>query len=329
MAENNEKNGYLIGVDVGGTKILGGIFDSSLRLLGSTKTSTKTQRGPQAVIERIAQCVRNTIDEADVSIKDVRGVGVGAPGAVDISTGNIIFAPNLDWRDVPLQKPLEKMLGLPVFVENDGNVATLGVHVVEMKAKPRHLLGIFVGTGIGGGIILNGELFRGIGHTAGEVGHMVLELDGPECGCGNKGCFESLASRTAMFQQIKAAIREGQKTVLTEMLEDLDKLRSGDLRKALRRGDKLVERVVEQAARYIGVAIANLVNVLNPEVVVLGGGVMEALADDMLGIIMATAKDYAMPGSMIGLQIVTSSLGDNAGIQGAAVLAKRLTKDAL
>jgi glucokinase len=139
MAENNDKDSYLVGVDFGGAKILGGIFDSSLRLVGSAKTSTKAQRGPDAVIERIVQCVRDTIDEADLSIKDVRGVGIGVPGTVDRATGSIIFAPNLDWREVPLQKQLEKLCGLPVFVENDGNLATLGVYGVELQSKPRDM----------------------------------------------------------------------------------------------------------------------------------------------------------------------------------------------
>src|SRR5512137_1482002 len=122
MAENNEKSSCLVGVDFGGTKILGGVFDPALRLLGTAKLSTKAERGPDAVIERIARCVQDTVDEADLSLKDVRGIGVGAPGAVDGETGSIIFAPNLDWRDVPLQKQLEKRLGLPVFVENDTNI---------------------------------------------------------------------------------------------------------------------------------------------------------------------------------------------------------------
>jgi glucokinase len=297
-----------------------------LELLGTVKVSTKAQRGPDAVIERIARCVRDAVDEADLSLKEIRGVGIGAPGAVDGDAGNVIFAPNLDWHDVALKKQLEKALGLPVFVENDGNIAALGVYVTELKSKPRHMLGIFVGTGIGGGLVVGGELYSGFGHTAGEIGHMVLEMDGPKCGCGNKGCFEALASRTAMFQRIKTAIKEGQKTLLTEMLDDLEKMRSGDLRKAFRRGDKLVEGVVEDAAQYLGVGVANLVNILNPQVVVLGGGVMEALADEMLSIIVETAKDYAMPGAMNGVEIVVSSLGDNAGITGGAVLAKRMTK---
>jgi glucokinase len=302
------------------------VFDPSLEVIGSTKLSTKARRGTDAVVERIARCVRDTVDEADLSLKDVRGLGIGAPGAVDGEEGNVIFAPNLDWHDVPLKKQLEKLLGVPVFVENDGNIAALGVHVAELKSKPRHMLGIFVGTGIGGGLIVNGDLFSGFGHTAGEIGHMVVDLNGPKCGCGNKGCIEALASRTAMFQRVKAAVKDGQKTVLTEILEDLDQMRSGDLRKAIRRGDKLVASVVEDAAHHLGVAVANLANILNPQVVVLGGGVMEALADEMLNIVIETAKDYAMPGSMNGVEIVASTLGDNAGITGGAVLAKRMTK---
>ena len=216
---------------------------------------------------------------------------------------------------------------MPVFVENDCNIAALGVHVAELKAKPKNMVGIFVGTGIGGGMIINGELYGGFNHTAGEIGHMVLDVSGPKCGCGNKGCFEALASRTAIFQQIKAGIKDGQKTLLTEMLGDnLDDLRSGDLRKAIRRGDKFVEKVVEGAAEYIGIAVANLVNILNPEVVVLGGGVIEALADEMMGVIVETAQDYAMAGTMKGVEILASKLGDNAGITGGAVLARRETK---
>jgi glucokinase len=327
MADNT-KNEHVVGVDLGGTKILAGVFDHTLDSSGVAKVSTKSQRGVDKVIERIARCIQDAVDEADLSMKQIAGVGIGAPGAVDFGAGTVIFAPNLEgWKEVPLKKELEKQLGVPVFVENDCNIAALGVYVAELKSKPKHMLGIFIGTGIGGGIIINGELYSGVGHTAGEVGHMVLEVSGPKCGCGNKGCFEALASRTAIFQQIKAGIKAGEKTILTDMLgDDLADLRSGDLRKAIRRGDKFVDRVVEGAAEYIGIATANLINILNPEVVVLGGGVMEALADEMMGVILETAKDYAMPGAMKGVDIVASKLGDSAGITGAAVLARREIK---
>jgi glucokinase len=328
MAEANSKAEYFVGVDLGGTKILSGVFKNSLECICSAKASTKAQRGVEAVIERIARCVQDAVDEADLSLKQVAGVGIGAPGAVDFAEGRVIFAPNMEgWKDVPLKKDLEKLLGVPVFVENDCNISALGVHVAELKAKPKHLIGIFIGTGLGGGLIINGELFGGFNHTAGEIGHMVLDVNGPKCGCGNKGCFEALASRTAIFQQIKAGIKDGQKTILTEMLgDDLSDLRSGDLRKAIRRDDKFVDKVVETAAEYTGIGVANLVNLFSPEVVVLGGGVIEALADEMMGVIVETAQDYAMPGTMKGVEIIASKLGDNAGITGAAVLARKQAK---
>jgi glucokinase len=156
---------------------------------------------------------------------------------------------------------------------------------------------------------------------------MVLEINGPKCGCGNKGCFEALASRTAIFQRIKAGVKSGEKTLLTEMLgDDLEDLRSGDLRKAIRRGDKFVSKVIDETAEYIGIGVANLVNILGPEVVVLGGGVVEALSDEMMSIIIKTAKEHAMPGTLKGVEIVASKLGDIAGITGGAVLAKRSSK---
>ena len=328
MAESSSKGEYVVGVDLGGTKILAGVFKRSFECIGSTKLSTKSQRGVDAVVERIARCVQDAVDEADLSLKQVAGVGIGAPGAVDFAEGKVIFAPNMEgWKDVSLKKDLEKALGVPVFVENDGNICALGVHVAELKGKAKNLVGIFVGTGIGGGLIVNGELYSGFNHTAGEIGHMVVDINGPKCGCGNKGCFEALASRTAIFQQIKAGIKDGEKTILTEMLgDDLADLRSGDLRKAIRRGDKFVDKVIEGAAEYIGIGIANLVNILGPEVVVLGGGVIEALADEMMSVIVETAQDYAMPGTMKGVEIIASKLGDSAGITGAAVLAHRETK---
>ena len=317
----------VVGVDLGGTKIYAGVFNSSLECIGTARLSTKPQRGPEAVIERIARCVKDAVDECDLEIERLKAVGVGAPGAVDPETGRVIFAPNLQWKDIPLKKSLEKIVGVPVCVENDANICTIGVYHAELKSKPRDVIGIFVGTGIGGGLVIDGQLYSGFNHTAGEIGHMVLDINGPKCGCGNNGCFEALASRTAIFQRIHAAVKEGEKTVLTDMLgANLQDLRSGDLRKAIRRGDKLVDRIVAKAAEYIGIAAGNLINVLNPEVVVLGGGVIEALEDEMMHTIVEVATEHTLAGTGKGISIVASKLADEAGITGGAVLARRECK---
>ncbi|PYJ99094.1 MAG: ROK family protein [Verrucomicrobia bacterium] len=324
MPGENDRKDCVIGVDFGGTKILAGVFDEKFECIGRARVSTKADRGTDEVVGRIARCVREAVDECDLDLKQIKAIGIGAPGAVDSQSGKVIFAPNLGWNDVPLKKELEKLLERPVLLENDCNVCTLGVYEVELKAKPRDVVGIFLGTGIGGGLILEGKLYSGFNRTAGEIGHMVLEVSGPKCGCGNKGCFEALASRTAIFRKIKEAVKEGQKTLLTEMLgPELEDLRSGDLRKAIKRGDKFVEHIVEEAAEYTGIAVSNLINILNPEVVVIGGGLVEQLEDEMLAIIVETAMDYAMPGTTKGIEIIATRLGDDAGITGGAVLARK------
>jgi glucokinase len=324
MPGENAKKDCVIGVDFGGTKILAGVFDEKFECRGRARVSTKADRGVDEVIGRIARCVREAVDECDFDLKQIKAIGIGAPGAVDSESGKVIFAPNLGWNDVPLKKELEKQLDIPVFLENDCNACTLGVYEVELKAKPHDVVGIFLGTGIGGGLILEGRLYSGFNRTAGEIGHMVLEVGGPKCGCGNKGCFEALASRTAIFRKIKDAVKEGQKTVLTEMLgPELEDLRSGDLRKAIKRGDKFVEHVIEEAAEYTGIAVANVINIFNPEVVVIGGGLMEQLEGEMLAIIVETAMDYAMDGTTKGIEIIATKLADDAGITGGAVLARK------
>lgn len=318
---------YLLGVDLGGTKILAGVFDAKFDLKGTAKLSTKADRGVEAVINRIARGINEAVDECDLSLKQIRGVGIGAPGAVDSESGRVIFAPNLPgWKDIPLKKELEKQLGVPVFTGNDCNVCTLGAFDREYKAKPKNLVGIFIGTGIGGGLVINGDLYTGHNLTAGEIGHMVIEVNGPKCGCGNRGCLEALASRTAIFRKIQSAVKDGQKTILTDMLGDgLADMRSGDLRKAIRKGDKFVEKIVEEAAEYAGIGVANLINILNPEIVVVGGGVIEALENEVMPTLLKAVKEHVMPGTMEGIKVEASKLGDHAGITGAAVLARRGT----
>lgn len=320
----NGKPIHSIGVDLGGTKILTGVFTPGLECIGQMKISTKAERGADRVIERIARAIREVVDECDLELSHIRGIGIGAPGAVNAADGTVLFAPNLDWKNVPLRKILEKQLDLPVFVENDCKLNALGVFQAELDARPRSMIGVFLGTGIGAGIFIDGKPFLGFNGTAGEIGHMVIDVDGPECGCGNHGCFEALASRRAIFRTIQTAVKKGQATVLTEMLgPDLVDLRSGDLRKAIRRGDRFVAKVIEQAAEFTGIAVGNLINLLNPEVIVLGGGIIEQLEHEMMPVIDKVARRQALAGTADGIAIVASRLGDNAGITGGAVLVAR------
>lgn len=324
MASIDKKTDLIIGVDFGGTKILSGIFNHGLELAGTLKISTKAQRSTEEVIDRIARCVRDAVDECDLTFKQVKAVGIGAPGAVDTTEGVVINGPNLGWQNVQLKKELEKRLEVPVFLDNDCNACTLGVHEVELGGQSRDLVGVFLGTGIGAGLIFNGKMYSGFNRTAGEIGHMIIRAGGAADKDNPGETFEDLASRTAIFRRIKQAVKDGKKTILTETLgADLDDLRSGDLRKAVRKGDKLTQAIVEEAAVYAGIGLANVINLLNPEVIVVGGGLIEALENVMFDLIEKNARKFALPGVAKGIKIIPSKLGDKAGIYGAAVLARR------
>lgn len=315
----------VVGVDMGGTKILSAVIDVDGNILGTAKVPTKADEGTSIVIDRIADAIQKAIGKSGVNHASIAAVGIGAPGPLDPETGVVIFAPNLGWRDVPLKAELEARVGIPTFVDNDVNVGTLGEHAFGAGKGVQNVVGIFVGTGIGGGIILQGELFHGASKTAGEIGHIIVKADGPKCGCGVRGCLEALASRTAMTKQLQKAIeKKGKKSVISKLTDgDLSAIRSGVLAKAIRSKDKLTLKVFKKATKYLGVGIGSIVNFLNPEMIILGGGVVEALDDTFLDNIRAAAEKYALPNTLDGVQIVRAKLGDNSGILGAAALARQ------
>lgn len=315
----------VVGVDMGGTKILSAVIDAEGNILGTAKVPTKADEGTSVVIDRIADAIQKAIGKSGVNKASIEAVGIGAPGPLDPETGVVIFAPNLGWRDVPLKAELEARVGIPTFVDNDVNVGTLGEHAFGAGKGVQNIVGIFVGTGIGGGIILHGELFHGASKTAGEIGHIIVKADGPRCGCGRRGCLEALASRTAMTKQFQKAIeKKGKKSVISKLTNgDLSAIRSGVLAKAIRAKDKLTLKVFKKATKYLGIGIGSIVNFLNPEMIILGGGVVEALDDTFLDNIRAAAEKYALPNTLDGVQIVRAELGDNSGILGAAALARQ------
>ena len=310
-----------IGVDLGGTKILAGIFDSDHHCLASEKTKTNQEEGYDAVCGQIVETIHAAAELAGIDPAKVNGAGIGAPGSISSDESHVLFAPNLGWRDAPLKADLEAQLACPVWLGNDCNVAATGIHRLELEAKPNDMVSLFLGTGIGAGIITNGVFLTGATRAAGEVGHMVLDPDGPVCGCGTRGCFEALASRTAIFNKVKSAVNDGAKTLLMDAGDDsVTRIRSGKLRRAIEAGDELAAAVLGETCLYTGVAIANLCNLLNPEVVALGGGLIEQLQADMLPKIRDTALERIMPGAR-QVRIMATALGDDAGITGAAILA--------
>jgi glucokinase len=325
MVKRGHPAEFVVGVDVGATKILSGVIDlASLSVVGAAKTTTKAERGPTAVMERVARCVADAVDECDLTLPQVRAVGIGVPGVVDLASGRVLTAASLGWKDLLLREEMEQRLGRPVLVGNDCALATLAVHTQELQARPRHLLGLFVGSGVGAGRVIDGQLLASPDWPGGDVAHMVIRPDGPRCACGQHGCLETLAGRNALRRDLLAAVRSGQRTVLTEMLgRDLRNLRSGDLRRALRHGDSLVARMVRDAAVCVGLAVVALVRELRPEVVVLGGGLIEALESDIMPVVLEAALPALSASGLPIPPLLASKLGDHASLIGAALLVRQ------
>ena len=340
MVKRPEPDEYIIGVDIGGTKVMAIVLDSAFRVIGRAKkkirAELKSKPDPKSKLKakpdrtkelerpeaRVISAIREAIIESKVDVKKIRGIGAGSPGPLDPDTGVIIDTPNLDWKNFPLAQTLSDAFGgIPCAVDNDVNMGTYGEwHFGEVK-NCKNVIGIFPGTGIGGGLILDGKLFRGFTGAAGEFGHMTIEVDGPYCGCGKRGCLESVASRIAISEQLAAlAARGDAPTIFAECGTDLAKIRSSVIVSAIKNGDKMVEGVVRKAAYYVGIAVGNLINVISPEAVVLGGGLVEAMGDLYLEEVKRAVKDHAMPFLRKKVRIVKAKLGDDAVAMGGAML---------
>lgn len=318
MATTLKEGDYVVGLDIGGTKMMACVLDHKFKIVGRCRKKSKSskQEDPEDRIERI---VREAI--ADSGGKTIRGIGVGSPGPLDPKTGVIIDTPNLGWKKFPLGEKLAKAFGVPVAVDNDVNLGTYGEWVFGKVKDCEDVVGLFPGTGIGGGIIINRKLLHGASGSAGEVGHMTLEIDGPYCGCGKRGCFEALASRVAISAQIAALAARGDAPYILENCgTDVSKIRSGVIAKAIDAGEKMVEGVVRKAAYYTGVAAANLVNVLSPEALVLGGGLVEAMESLYMEEVTNAMKQHTMPYLLKFVKVVPAKLGDDAVAMGAAHL---------
>lgn len=328
-ALTRKNSGYRLGIDLGGTKILAAVVDANGQIVGMAKKKTKGELGPDGVIKRIVDTATEALSTAKVSLKSVTGAGVGAPGPIDYETGIVYSAPNLPgWDEIPLGPRLKKEFGVPVRVDNDVNIGTLGEFTQGAGRGCQNMIGVFVGTGIGGGVIINGQLYRGFRYAAGEVGHMVVIPNGPLCGCGRQGCVEAVASRTAIEKAVRAGLAEGRSNLIAELLAaENDRFTSSIIEQAMTAEDPLMLEVIGNAQFYLGLLVGNLVNALDPEVVVFGGGVVEALGDRFLQPIRDTARAHFIQQRWLEkVKIVPAALGDNAGVLGGAALVTGSTR---
>lgn len=315
----------IIGVDLGATNIEAAAVQGE-DILASKKKKTRAREGVDVVIERIGKTVHKVMEKMDAGPDDYDAMCIGAPGAIDIDAGVVNSAPNLGWTNVPLGERLEEELGLPVIVDNDVNIGVLGEHVYGAGKGSLDMIGIFVGSGIGGGLILGGTPHYGWRGVAGEIGHMVVKPQGRQCGCGRYGCVEAYSSKTAMEAIMQEEMDRGRSTEVFEIMEDKgkQKLTSSVIEASLDAGDALMEETIQNAQYYLGILTANLVNVLDPEVIVFGGGVVERLGQDFIDPIGRTARQhYLQREGAEQIRLVPAALGDDAGPVGAAVLAQR------
>ncbi len=319
-----KSDGIFLGVDLGGTNIQAAAVKDG-RVLASKKINTKASKSADAVIKRVEKAIRSVMKKTNAQPGDFKALCIGAPGAVELETGVVSSAPNLGWKDVPLAAKLGKRLGIPVFVDNDVNIGTAGEFAYGAGQGADHMVGIFVGTGIGGGVIINGELHYGSRGAAGEIGHMVVVPDGRDCGCGKRGCVEAYASKIGMLKIIQEKIAQGRRSVLAEVVTKKGQmvLSSKQIEDALNSGDELMAEVIKDAQFYLALLTANLVNILDPDVIVFGGGMVDQLGESFIKPIRETAREYYLQQTDAErVRIVAGTLGDHAGTIGAAVVAQ-------
>jgi len=311
------------GVDLGGTNMQIGIVrvegdwpDAQAEFLAQDKKKTKSEQGLEAVLDRIVEGVREACADASIEMSDLGGVGIGAPGMLDPETGHIYLAPNLDWRDVPVGQLLSERFGLPVAIENDVNAAILGEASLGAARGSRDVMGVWVGTGVGGGLILDGKLRSGHFASCGEIGHMQLfPLNPPGLRSVEHNC-----SRTAVVHRITGLIRAGHRSAITDLVEGkLDKIKSGTVASAYAARDPLVVEVVDHSAELLGIHIGSVHTLLSLERVVLGGGLTEALGEPYVRIVEHHAKRCTFPDLAKSIQIVATELEDRAGVLGAVM----------
>ncbi len=313
-----------LGVDVGGTKVQASLVGESGAIV--TRQRCRTPRGctPEEVLSAIETAMQDALKKAGRKPRDLKAIGIAIPGVVDPKAGLVVMTPNMNLTGVEIRSRIQGKFDVPVALGNDCNLGALGERWLGAARHAKSVVAILVGTGIGGGYVEKGRLRQGARESAGEIGHIVMQIDGPKCGCGNHGCLEALASRSAIERDIREGIEAGQASVLPALASgDLSVIRSGLIRRAMTAGDELVTEIVRRATEVLGHACLTVRHLIDPEVIVIGGGLAEACGDFMLPIVQKIVADDGLAGARPGGDVFLSALGDDAVVLGAVALARR------
>ena len=317
------------GFDLGGTKMLACVFDAELQKLGSRRRKTRGEAGQEEGVARIVKTIDQALVDADKKRRDLAGIGIGCPSPVDMERGVLLEAVNLGWENVKVQQELESEYDCPVAVLNDVDAGVYGESQFGAASGAQTVLGVFPGTGIGGGCVYRGQIVHGKASSCMEIGHVQVREGGHLCGCGRRGCLETEASRLAISAEVAKAAFRGETPQLLEMVDpDLPELRSGVLAEAIAAGDEVIERIVQDAAAKIGIAVANFVNLFAADCVVLGGGMVEAMPDIFVNTVHSVAVKRVLPHFADSFHTVVAELGDDASVLGAAAWARQLRRSA-
>jgi glucokinase len=313
-----QQQDLILAIDLGGTQIRAALADPQGMLLARAATQTRAEEGPEAVIGRIIECAEQVLE--GVERTRVIGVGVGAPGPINPWTGVLYNPPNLPgWEAVPLADRLAATLGLPVYAGNDANLAALGERRFGAGQGMDDLVYMTVSTGIGGGIISGGQLVVGARGFAGEIGHQTLEPDGPLCGCGQRGHLEALAAGPAIARAARRALQEGATSLMAELVDDPEHITAETVTEAAVRGDAVARQILERAGFYIGLGLVNVIHMVEPQRIIIGGGVSQA-GELLFAPIRRTVAERLMSPVYRGVEIVSAALGDDVGLLGAVAL---------
>ena len=313
---------YYIGIDLGGTKIAVGLVDEAGKIIHKDSVPTKRERSYQEILKDMAMLTLKVLEDSGVGIESVKSIGVGSPGTPDKKEGLIVYANNIKFKNVPIRTELQKYINLPVIIDNDANCAALAESVAGAAKGAEHSVTITLGTGVGGGIVINRKIYSGFNDAAAELGHIVIMHDGELCTCGRKGCWEAYASATALIRQTKEAAEKNPQSLINKLIDgDYSKIDAKTVFDAAKQNDETALKVVERYINYVAEGLIDIINIFTPEVLVIGGGVCKE-GEYLLKPLREIVSRGVYSKEVAQTQIKVAEMGNDAGIIGAAMLGK-------